>query len=330
MVISFSLGCGFGYFYFKNKELPQPLLVHAKTENYKFINPLLFLQVPEDESTPQFQSIKKDVKKYVDDVLNKDNAIDVSVYFRDLNSTRWVGVNPDDKYSPASMMKVVSLLAYLRAEEENPSLADKKVFLNPSGQNEDSVEDYFPTKHKVKIGSIYSTEELLNSMIINSDNNALYAIDSLTGDKILNDTYLDFRIPIDDAKSDPDFLSVKMYSRIFRSLYNGTYISQILSNKALDLLSKTNFTLGLVAGVPHTIVVSHKFGERTIKMDNTNSSLYNNVKNIRELHDCGIVHAPNNPYFICVMTKGYDFQTLQKIISDISSLVWKQSQSFKN
>ena len=112
-------------------------------------------------------------------------------------------------------------------------------------------------------------------------------------------------------------ISPREYSRFFRTLYNGTYLSHDLSEQTLDLLSKTNFTQGLVAGIPKDIAVSHKFGEQTINIVNLN-----NQQVIRELHDCGIVYLPNNPYLICIMTKGIDFINLQTVIKDISKISW--------
>src|SRR6185436_5295057 len=92
------------------------------------------------------------------------------------------------------------------------------------------------------------------------------------------------------------------YSHLFRALYNGTYLSHDASEKALELLSRTKFSDGIVAGVPKETTVSHKFGERTLSL---------NTSSINELHDCGIVYYPGHPYFLCIMTKGTsDFEEL--------------------
>jgi hypothetical protein len=44
----------------------------------------------------------------------------------------------------------------------------------------------------------------------------------------------------------------------------------------------------------------------------------------RELHDCGIVYLPDNPYLLCVMTKGNDFAKMEKIIEEISRLSYER------
>jgi hypothetical protein len=95
---------------------------------------------------------------------------------------------------------------------------------------------------------------------------------------------------------------------------------------ALELLTKTDFDKGLVAGVPSGTLVAHKFGEKTINTVGISGQINNTI---HELHDCGIIYIPNDPYFLCVMTKGNDFETLASVIKDISGIVWKQTQVTK-
>lgn len=109
---------------------------------------------------------------------------------------------------------------------------------------------------------------------------------------------------------DKEGYTVQEYSYLFRVLYNGTYLSKELSERVLELLSKTKFANGIVAGVPSGTVVSHKFGIKTLSDD------------VRELHDCGIVYYPENPYFVCVMTRGYNFDDLSSILKTISEKIW--------
>ena len=110
-------------------------------------------------------------------------------------------------------------------------------------------------------------------------------------------------------------MSPKSYSALFRVLYNSSLFPWSLSEQVLDLLSHTSFSKGLVAGVPEGTPVSHKFGENTaVATDGTIVE--------RELHDCGIVYYPNDPYLVCVMTKGQDFSVLETVISDISKMAY--------
>ncbi len=322
----FSLGFASGWVFPRTQKTTTSTLTRENSLDYKFIRPVLYLQVPEDDSSPELQSLKKTVSAYIKNAISQNSASDISVYFRELDTNEWTGVNTDDKYSPASMLKVVSLIAFLRASENNPDLLSEKVYLDaPQTENQDQNQDYYPSVSQAKIGDTYTTAQLLNYMIIDSDNNAALALSALIGSETLNTVYTDFKIPNGNNNLASDFLSVKMYSRLWRALYDGTYLSQNLSEQALSLLSQTTFNNGLVAGVPPGTIVSHKFGERTIKLVSSADSTEQPANEVRELHDCGIVYAPNDPYFVCIMTKGNSFAALQKIISDISGLVWKQA-----
>jgi hypothetical protein len=42
------------------------------------------------------------------------------------------------------------------------------------------------------------------------------------------------------------------------------------------------------------------------------------------MHDCGIVYYPERPYFLCVMTKGYEFKRLAAVIRVMSRAVYRE------
>lgn len=313
-----ALGIAIGWYSRKRQEPKPATLVRENPGDYKFVDPILLLQIPEDDSTAQFQSLKKSISSYIDDAKNKSKATDISVYFRELNTDRWVGVNQTNTYAPASMLKVISLIAFLRQAQDNTSLYTTNIKIDASAVNVNANQDFYPPLNPVKVGQIYAPNVLLSHMIINSDNNAANTIDEITGIAALNKTFNNLKVPIPDAGTPTDFISPITYSRLFRSLYNGTYLSPVVSEQALELLSKTTFNDGLVAGVPEGTVVAHKFGERT--------AVSSAGATIRELHDCGIVYAVSDPYLLCVMTKGDDFTLLEGIIKDISKMAWGSIQ----
>ena len=77
----------------------------------------------------------------------------------------------------------------------------------------------------------------------------------------LGDVFRDLDISVPSDYAQQYFISAKNYSLFFRVLYNATYLSREMSEKALGLLSKTVFRDGLTAKLPSSVVVSHKFGE---------------------------------------------------------------------
>jgi hypothetical protein len=147
-------------------------------------------------------------------------------------------------------------------------------------------------------------------MLVHSDNNAAYLLADLVGMKSLDDSYS--RLGIESPTSGQDYATnVRSYASFFRVLYTATYLDRKNSEHLLSILADSAFTQGIVAGVPEGVVVSHKFGERSL----TGSTQ-------AQLHDCGIVYVPGNPYLLCVMLRGNDFDVLARSIAEISSLVY--------
>ena len=287
--------------------------VRENSTQYSYINPLLFVDDGESDQ-PQYASLQSKINAYIDNEKSQSNIESASVYYRDLNTGRWTGINDDDTYAPASMLKVVLMIAYLKEAETDPSLLDKKLVY--SGNSNDI--EYFTATSTLVQGNSYSIRDLIIAMIDQSDNNANLILLNNMDTNYLIKVYQDLDLPI-PTDADTDFMSTKTYSTIFTTLYNATYLYKSVSEQALDLLAHTTFTQGLTEGVPSSITVSHKFGER--------NEVVGDASQYKELHDCGIVYYPHSPYFLCVMTKGNDFSKLSSVISGISSLVYQDEDT---
>src|SRR3989344_4349139 len=308
VIVVFSLIAGgfLHYYYYshivdRSKEIIQ---IRENSDSYRFINPVILTVDNRDVEFDQYRDLKNKIQSLINSRSVKEIE-GVSFYFRDLNAGEWVGVNEDDLYSPSSMLKVATLMAYSKLADDDPKTLLEKVYYEPS---DISGQNYKP---KQLAKGYHVVREILQQMIVESDNDAMHSLNDLHTDKIL-EIYKDLELP--DILSDKqDFMSPRSYSRLFRSLYNGSYISHFYSDEALELLTYSKFDQGIKSGVGDT-VVTHKFGEFTDILDGTITK--------RELHDCGIVYYPSKPYFICVMTKGQEFSNLEKIIADISKITF--------
>jgi beta-lactamase class A len=211
------------------------------------------------------------------------------------------------------MLKVPIMVAILRSAEDKPDLLNKKIFYDGSF-NDNALED-IPPQQELEKGHTYSVNELLEYMIMYSDNNATHLLhDQLTA-KEFEDTYTDLGIEVPTVNGPVDFMSPKTFTLFLRILFNGTYLSHQDSEKALKLMTVNDFPAGLKGGVPDTVTVAQKFGERLVHDSATNT-------NKLELHNCGIVYPEKGPYILCVMTRGNNFETLSKEIRDISKIVY--------
>ncbi len=320
IIAAFGSGLGIGWWMHKGYAPQQFQSVHEGSADYTYINPLLFVKIPEDKSTPGYIQLKNDITAYADKTIADGKALDLSIYFRNMNSSQWIAIHPDETFSPASMLKVVTLISVLRAAESDPKLLSTPIILKGDDTELVGSQVLFPVENPIRVGNTYTVKELLEHLIISSDNVANSALVQLIGDAKVEKTYADLQMP--KPEEAVNGYTAQQYSRLFRVLYNATYLSRPLSEQVLELLSKTTFTQGIVAGVPKATTVSHKFGVRTVLSDDSTPT--SEKVSYRELHDCGIVYHPQHPYFICVMTRGEDFSVLESIIRDISKMTWNE------
>lgn len=304
--IGFSLGKT------KNEEHYEEEIVR-KNFNYKYINPIL--ECNSDISlNGKLTPIKESIESIINQEVSKKNITFASIYYRDLNNGPWFGINEKEYFSPASLIKVPILIAYLKKAETDPSLLQKKLTVSDNPETGNNIQNIKPSVATV-VKQEYTIEKLLEEMIIYSDNNAYNTLaENLTGDEIMK-VYQDLDVDISKAFENPNgnIITVKNYASFFRILYNGSYLNNEMSEKALKLLNQVEYKDALVAGVPKDIMVSHKFGER--KYLDTNEI---------QFHDCGIVYFPKKPYLLCVMTK--TTQNANKAINfikEISQVVYR-------
>lgn len=285
--------------------------------SYEFINSELGCQISEQDELEKLDILEKEIDNFVDAAVVANKVTVVSVFFRDLKSKRWFGVNENENYSPASLLKLPLMMAYLKFAEIKPEIFSERI-LYQENEVESRAQNIKPTR-SIEKGKSYTVEELINYMIVYSDNKATSLLYKNIDPVIFNRVYIDLGVyfPISGGL-EQNFLSVKTYAAIFRTLYNASYLNRSMSEKALKLLSKVEFKEGLVAGVPSSIKVVHKFGEMSV-VDPTNK----NVLGLA-LHDCGIIYHPDFPYILCVLTRGENFENLQNVIKGISRIVYEE------
>lgn len=287
---------------------------------YQFVNPLLSCDINEDAEYPAYEKLQRELQSEVNNLITLKKVTRISVYVRNMNQSRWTGVNVDANYIPASLMKVPLMIAYLHESEKKPTLLAQNLTI-PQGIDKNKVETIRPA-YPLALGANYSIQTLMDAMIVGSDNNAASVLNDAVATTSINDAYDQLGVPPADENSDS--ISPKAYMRVFRILFNASYISRTKSQSALKLLSETEFKDGIVAGVPAGVPVAHKFGERTVFIKTSSNT---DLVQKRELHDCGIVYYPRNPYGICIMTEGKDFDDLAGAIASVSKIVYKEAGS---
>ncbi|HSX39929.1 MAG TPA: serine hydrolase [Candidatus Saccharimonadales bacterium] len=286
-------------------------------EGYKFINPLLECD-SNIQNSLQIRDLEARLKDYINTKISNNNITFAAIYFRDLNNGPWLSINSSTRFSPASLLKVPLMIGYYKWSESDPSVLNKKLNDDVTDVQASYKNVEFIPQKELQAGSDYTIDDLISRMIMYSDNVSTEVLTRNISDAKKFQTFVDMDVDTSMLLSNPtgDTISVKDYASFFRILYNASYLNGTLSEKALQLLSKSTFMQGIVAGVPKDTVVAHKFGER-----------FHEDTGEKQLHDCGIVYAPKHPYLLCVMTKGNDYDLLSKSIAEISTIVYSKVTS---
>ena len=278
-------------------------------KGYHFINPLLVCSDHElSGQTASFsQTLQDKITSRINQAKQSGDIANASVYYRELNGVARFSVNGTMASEPASLLKVPLALSIHRKIESQPDFLQRKVVMNIPEQN---TGEHFVAPNAAQAGKEYSVAQLLDLSLIDSDNNATDLLITQLSDSELRNSYTDLgiQVPVDNPTNYT--MDVEAYASFFRILYNASYLTRADSEAFLSDLSHSTFTQGLVAGVPNGTTVSHKFGE------------FSAPDGSKQLHDCGIVYRTGNPYLLCIMTQGNDFDKLANTIAAISKVVW--------
>lgn len=287
----------------------QNAVLELRKPKENLIHPLLDCYAFSSSTIRAMKNMEDSIKAYINTEQLKKNAKQISVYYRSLNNGPWIGVNENEQYCPASLLKLPFLIAALKQEQNEPGFLDKKVEYY---QAEKIYKRNIGDTLYLQYGEYYTIYQLIEEMVIHSDNDAMLIVVNNIWSNVFEDVFYDLDIDINSYAPDDRYISPKIYASYYRILYNATYLNERLSNLALNILTKSTYKSGILAGLPPKIVSAHKYGERT----------YEN-QNELELHDSAIVYDADQPYLLCIMTRGTDFKKLTKIISTLSAKIYK-------
>jgi len=271
--------------------------IHPAKSNYKFINPLLAVDVFEKKEFLEALSLRNKISSLIDQEKSKNNIKEAAVYYRDIEPGRWVGINERLNFSPGNLLKIPIMMAYFKQSESDSSLLKKTLMFN---------------------GTPTTIEDLVRTMIIDDDSDAANLLFDNIDQNSLDEIYSDLGIEFIETKENSDYISLKDYSLIIRFLYNATYLNRENSEKALELLSETTPGLGIDTGLEKDIVVAHKYRTRTF---------VEKGKELVEIHDCGIVYFPKHPYLLCMFSIGENQDIIDNMFKEVGQLTY---QDMKN
>ncbi len=283
---------------------------------YSFINTEVICGKPDVIQKTGYKETREEIARFIEGERNKGGLSEASVYFRDLKHGPVFGINEFAEFAPASLLKLPLSLVFLSSAEDQPEvLAAKIQYIGTSTVSDQRIQ---PSRSAAP-NHAYSIDELLEMMIVYSDNASYEALESFLAAvphriQLREEVFQELGL-IDPRDRIESAVNVRGYASIFRILYNVSYLNAELSEKVLAWLSRSEFKEGIVAGVPAGVAVAHKFGERILDDDT------------KQLHDCGVVYYEENPYLLCIMTRGNDWAELAHVIGTISGMVYREVDS---
>lgn len=260
-----------------------------------------------------YANLRLTISDYFEEQKRQGVLADAGLYFRDLEDGPHFGVNEYADFAAASLLKVPVVIQYLGLAEQDPEILKVKLVV-PAGL-ELLYSVFYKPPAQLVAGDAHTVEDLLQRTMAYSDNLAFvmlrqYLIDRYGKETFLEESYRQLGL-VPEVADRNHLITVLRYSSLFKLIYSASFLNSVMSEKLIEMMLAATFDHGLVQGVPPGVSVAHKFGE--IERDG-----------VVHLHDCGIVYYPENPYVLCIMTRGRSYAELAKVISEVSRMVYTE------
>jgi len=271
--------------------------------------PFLFADVSCESDA--LQSLKQELTAYIDSQKTGGKISRASVYYKELNSLHWTSAYGSELFYPGSMLKVPLLLTMLKQIQRDKSMLERKIQF----QTASKLKVFVPVQQPMEVGKFYTVQELLERMVLFSDNDATSMLFSIYNKELYDDLFLKLSIPVQDPEDLYYRISPADMSKFFRVLYNASYLSSLYSEYALDLLTKSEFKQGIIQGVPSGTKVAHKFGERFT------------TNELVQLHESAIVYRGSASFAVTIMTEGKNIEDLKSVLQALSKICFEQRKA---
>lgn len=281
----------------------------VRASKYKFTKPLLF--VDQYHESTNLQKLKFGLASIVHEQKRLGKIDQTEVYFKELNTGYWFDLGMNQSFPLGSLTKVPVMMTILKMAEKDSTLLKKELELNPNLVG--AIPNHTYEETVIKPGRRYTVQQLLESMIENSDNYATYLLTQMIDVPEFQRLFTELELPKPSMQQMDYALTASQYSRFLRVLYNASYLSPEYSNRALELMSKCSFNKGITRNLSPDIQVAHKFGEYGMGTKRT-------------LSESAILYLGESPYLLTIMTKGDVDAPLEDLIASVSSYIYTNIQ----
>ena len=224
-----------------------------------------------------------------------------SIYFKDLNTGKELGMDESQINTGASVNKVPIVAAlYLLAKEKKVDLDDRVTI------QEDDVQDYGTGSIRYQeMPQTYSLRNLAKLALKESDNTAAHVIEIKIGEdnvqKLVDSWGLKQTNMVDNKTSAKDM------SILFEKIYKGQIADSANTQELLNFMAKTDFEDRIPKDLPPNATVYHKTGDEE-----------------GYVHDVGLVKTEKGLYYLGVLTSdvGGQEEQAKSTIAQISKKIF--------
>lgn len=274
----------------------------AAAPSYRLISPpsriIIDSNVQDSRQIIHYADLKPRIEAEIQKYGAENN---IGFFLQDINTGAWMGINEREGFNPASLLKIPIMLAVLKKVE-----LSEMTINNPLEIIEEDLDENAGELYQKGAGYQMPVWNFIEEMMLSSDNTAKNVLKRQLSGAELNSVFAHVGIPNPYAPSGDSLVTPRGYTRLFKSLYLSTYLPPDLSEKALEITTDTEMENLLSAGIPYEIQAAHKYGERP-----------------DGISDCGVIYHPQNPYYLCVMTKDLEIPKAKELIINLSKMVYQ-------
>ena len=273
------------------------------------LSPKIYAGIDEPKSFTilDYSPLQKKIEKYLN-----DNNLNASVYVKNYRNSASMGIRPNEGYFPASLNKLPVAILIMEKIENGDLTLDTMLNITDSERTNSSGDLHKTKYHQLPLRII------LEKMLKDSDNTAFYVlleqIDPNDFKMLLDymgiDIYANYHTKAFSMPKNSDYLSPRLMSNIFASLYFSTVLEPKDSQYILSLLTDTVFDIKKYANLPDKVIVSQKFGQ------------YYSGEN-KFFHSCGIMYIDKSRIFFCIMTKDLPLEEAKKSVGEIAHEIYQ-------
>ncbi len=273
---------------------------------HQWISPLLSAE--EECESEYFSLLKALLSRQIDSLQRAGNLKEASVYLRDFETGRWMSINGSARYHPASLMKVALLISVLKAAEAQPGLLQQKIEYTapPPGV----IQPQYYLFDTIQVGQSYTVAELLERMMVYSDNHATWLLASRLNPQSTPKLFTDIGLEVPLQDKVHFTMSAPEIAVLFKVIFNASYLSAESSEYAAQLMARCAFAEGFKKGMPQNARMWHKFGE------------WRYAGHLYELHEAGVFYIDKHPYLVVILTRGVNTDRQAQSIATLSHTLY--------